>query len=180
MICCPIVNVPCLQCGTEPVTLQDTLERSLPVFSLSISLNPSIAQECRPVFDRIVRSRSMCENTAETAWYRIRKRQRVRWPTMPYTVTKPTRKRRKSRSNQIIKEVRSISPRSGTQDARCGDGGYPACSWPTSSMKLENVWRSASEAVAKEATCRRGRPRKRVLRLEGVSECKCIVFVSNP
>lgn len=38
---------------------------------------------------------------------------------------------------------------------------------------------SAGEAVAKEATCR-GRPQKRVLRLEGVSECKCIVFVSSP
>lgn len=41
------------------------------------------------------------------------------------------------------------------------------------------VQRPANEAVAGEAT-RRGRPQERVLRLEGVSECKCIVFVSNP
>lgn len=85
----------------------------------------------------------------------------------------------KKKSKSIIKEVRSISPRSGAEDARCGDEGNPACSWPTLSMKPDDGGKTSQWSVAKEAT-RRGRPRKRVLRLEGVSECKCIVFVSNP
>lgn len=46
---------------------------------------------------------------------------------------------------------------------------------PTLSVKPEDICRNWPVKPLQEAT-RSGRPRKRVLRLEGVSECKCIVF----